>query len=157
MDPVALLTREHRVILEQLQLIEVTLASPTSGPRGGLADRCTLRELFRFFTTRVGIHFEREMVLIASLAAALGGKRGRSPAFDSVTQEHAALVADAKRLTGRLDAGNANGRLDVRGIQAFVRRYRLHLDWEERILFVLARARLTAEEKTRVGSRMLEV
>lgn len=67
-DPVALLKREHEMILDQLAIIETAMSSRAAG--NGVvkgADRSTRRELFQFFTSRVGVHFRREEVLIAAL------------------------------------------------------------------------------------------
>ena len=67
-DPVALLKREHAMMLDQLAIIE-TAVSPRAAGNGGAkgVDRNTVRELRQFFTRRVGAHVRRDEVLIAAL------------------------------------------------------------------------------------------
>ncbi|WP_447972041.1 hemerythrin domain-containing protein [Nitrospira sp. Kam-Ns4a] len=161
-DPVALLTREHGVILERLRLIEVAAAPLAAGGRKLAGqDRKTLRELLRFFTDRVRVHFRREEVLIRALGRALNGDRRRGKGFESLPEEHRALKADAARIARRVEAEgrhrNGPTGMDPLRVARFVRRYRVHIAWEERILFTLAAARLTAEQQDRIGRRMLEV
>lgn len=161
-DPVALLKREHEMILDQLRMIETTI-----GPRGAKADtlpqadRDTLRELFRFFTNRVGVHFKREAVLIAALSGALRRKHEEHKQSGRLAEEHRALRADAagiaKKLNGKATSALSEDGADPFGIGSFVRQYRGHLSCEERILFVLAEMRLTAEQKRRTSRRMLQV
>ena len=72
------------MILDQLAMVE-TARSPRvagSGVAKG-ADRSTLRELLQFFTSRVGVHFRREEVLIATLQRILGRKQERQEQFQS--------------------------------------------------------------------------
>ena len=161
-EPVALLKREHEVILDQLRMIEATIDTRTArSPVLSEPDRGTLRELFRFFTSRVGVHFKREEVLIAALGRALGRKREERERFESLEDEHRALKADAariaKQLSGKAASNSSPGGADPFGIRTFVRRYRGHISCEERILFVLAEMRLTAEQKLQVSHRMLQV
>src|SRR3990167_2062034 len=95
-DPVALLQREHAMILEQLVMIETTIG-PRSARRGALAkaDRSTLRELIKFFTQRVGVHFKREAMLITALRRILGRKPEERNQFQGLLDEHRMLKADA--------------------------------------------------------------
>lgn len=169
-DPIALLQREHRVIQERLRAIE-SLINPTRAGLGELTEcqRRMLHELFRFFTGSVRVHFRREAVLISVLErTSMYGPQERGP-FDWLVREHHALEADGLRIAKRLNRRTfrASGvtlcrqhkksgtfRLDL---QAFVRRYREHMAWEERILFVLARMRLTVEQKQGTSQRMLEL
>lgn len=160
-DPVALLAREHQVILDRLHLIELAVA-PRAAARGtAILDRTTLRELLDFFTDRVSVHFKREAVLISALSRALSGGGNGREGFESLLAEHRALKAEALRLAGRLEErrGRAAGAeaAALARIKAFVRHYRTHIAWEERILFVLARVRLTDEQRARIGDRMLAV
>lgn len=152
-NPVALLTREHEMILDRLRMIEVTI-----GSRHATAfaltepDRETLRELFRFFTGRVGIHFKREAVLVAALSR----NRDEQEQFDGLLLEHRALKADAAGIARTLGQKTGGGAVPS-GVRSFIRRFRGHLSCEERILFVLAERRLTAEQKLKVSHRMLQV
>lgn len=159
-DPVALLAREHQVILDRLHLIDVAVA-PRPAARAATLDRATLRELLDFFTDRVSVHFKREAVLITALSRALSGSGNGREGFESLLAEHRALKAAALRLAGRLDAGRGRAAAvpaaDLARIKAFVRHYRTHIAWEERILFVLAQARLTDEQRAKIGDRMLAV
>jgi hemerythrin-like domain-containing protein len=160
-DPVALLAREHQVILQRLHLIELAVA-PRPDARGARTlDRATLRELLDFFTDRVSVHFEREAVLISALSRALSGSGHGRAGFESLLAEHRALKAEALRLAGRLEAGRSRAAgaeaADLARLRAFVRHYRTHIAWEERILFLLARVRLTDEQRARIGDRMLAV
>ena len=169
-DPVALLKREHGMILDQLAMIEtaMSLRSVGSGVAKG-PDRSTLRELLQFFTGRVGVHFRREEVLIADLQRILGRKQEDQEQFQSFLGEHRMLKADAtavmrelrrKRADGRDSAvlGNLGGLRTLNSaLRALIRRYRGHISCEERMLFVLAEMRLTAEQKRRISRRMLQV
>lgn len=166
-DPVALLKREHEMILDQLRMIETIIGPRGAASRGARADtlpkpdRDTLRQLFRFFTNRVGVHFKREAVLIAALSGALRRKREERKQFDGLAEEHRALRSDAagiaKKLNGKAASASSADGADPFGIRSFVRQYRGHLSCEERILFVLAEMRLTAEQKQRVSHRMLQM
>lgn len=161
-DPVALLEREHDMILDQLRMIE---AAVTSGVQKGRAPaqphRDTLRDLLLFFTDRVGIHFDRESVLISALSRSIGPKREECGQLQGLKDEHRALKADAsaiiKKLNGKAVSLSRAERADPFGIKTFVRRYRAHLSCEERILYVLADMRLTNEQKQRICRRMLQV
>lgn len=160
------------MILEQLIMIETTIG-PRTTRRGVLtkANRSTLRELLTFFTHRVGIHFKREAMLIEALRKIHERKREERNQFQSLLDEHRMLKADAtavmKKLTAqenKPDGGQAllpeqnNGlRTLAAELRTFIRRYRGHVSCEERILFVLADMRLTAEQKQRISHRMLQV
>lgn len=150
------------MILDQLGMIETTLGPRTARNRAlAEPDRDTLRELLRFFTGRVGVHFKREAVLIAALGRALGRKRKEREQLENLLVEHRAMKADAagmaKRLKGKATSALSEDGADPLGIRSFVRQYRGHLSCEERILFVLAEMRLSAEQKWRVSHRMLQM
>lgn len=161
-DPVALLKREHEMILMQLDMIEVTI-----GPNGKIGTalqepgRSTLCELFRFFTGRVGVHYKREATLISALGRIVGRQQGERERFQSLVREHRAMKADATGIVKRLSKSTAShfgtGGADPLGIRSFVKRFRNQIAWEERILFILADMRLTAEQKFNVSHRMLQV
>lgn len=166
-DPVALLTREHELILDQLRMIETIVGPQGMGPsrRGNHVltepDRRTLRELLRFFTSRVGVHFKREAVLITALGRTLRRNRQEREWLDNLLEEHRAMKADAagiaKCLAGKPERTARTKGDDVCGLRSFLRRYRGHISCEERILYVLAEKRLTDEQKLRVSHRMLQV
>jgi hemerythrin-like domain-containing protein len=169
-DPVALLKREHEMIREQLRMIEAVVGEAKGGNTGAASDRrralpetdrTTLRELLRFFTSRVGVHFRREAVLMRVLGNVLGGRGAERDQFATLVHEHRALKADASKIARLLASrGARSARLngsDPLGILDFVRHYQGHIDCEERILYVLADMRLTDEQKQRIGRRMLEV
>ena len=169
-DPVALLQREHGMILDQLAMIE-TAMSPRSGGSGVAkgTDRGTLRELLQFFTGPVEVHFRREEVLVADLQRILGRKQEAQEQFQSFMDEHRMLKADATAVMRRLRGKRADGRDSAElgnfggvgtlnsALRALIRRYRGHISCEERMLFVLAEMRLTAEQKRRISRRMLQV
>lgn len=169
-DPVALLKREHGMILDQLAMIE-TAMTPRS-VRSEVAkgtDRGTLRELLQFFTGPVEVHFKREEVLVVDLQRILGRKPEEQEQFQSFLDEHRTLRADATAVMRKLRRKRADGR-DSAGVKklgglrtlnaalrALIRRYRGHISCEERMLFVLAEMRLTAGQKRRISRRMLQV
>ena len=169
-DPVALLTREHGMILEQLAMIETAMSPRSVG--SGVAtgtDRGTLRELLQFFTGPVDVHFRREEVLVADLQRILGRKQEDQEQFQSFLDEHRMLKADATAVMRKLKRKRADGR-DSAGLKklgglrtlnaelrGLISRYRGHISCEERMLFVLAEMRLTAEQKRRISRRMLQV
>lgn len=169
-DPVALLKREHRKILDQLAMIETAMSPRSVG--GGEArgtDRETLLELLQFFTGPVDVHFKREAVLVGDLQRILGRKQEKQEQFQSFLDEHRILKAEATAVMRTLRRKRADGRnpAALQGLggvrtlntelRALIRRYRGHISSEERLLFVLAEMRLTAEQKRRISRRMLEV
>jgi Hemerythrin HHE cation binding domain len=169
-DPVALLKREHGMILDHLAMIETAMSprSVGSGEAKG-TDRGTLRELLKFFTGPVDVHFKREEVLVGDLQRILGRKQEEQEQFQSFLDEHRMLKADATAVMRKLKRKRADGRdLAVSGdpgglgtlnsaLRALIRRYRGHISCEERMLYVLAEMRLTAEQKRRISRRMLQV
>ena len=169
-DPVALLKREHGMILDQLAMIE-TAMSPRSAGRGAAkrTDRGTLRELLQFFTGPVDVHFKREEVLVGDLQRILGRKQEEQEQFQSFLDEHRTLKAAATavmRTLRRKRAGvrdsaalkNLGGLRTLNAeLRALIRRYREHISCEERMLFVLAEMRLTTGQKQRISRRMLQV
>lgn len=169
-DPVALLKREHSMILDQLAMIETAMnpRSVWSGVAKG-TDRGTLRELLQFFTGPVEVHFRREEVLVADLQRILGRKQEDQEQFKSFLDEHRMLKADAASAMRKLTRKRADGRdsaaLNSLGglrtlnaeLRGLISRYRGHISCEERMLFVLAEMRLTAEQKRRISRRMLQV
>ncbi len=161
-DPIRLLKQEHKMIMDHLRMIEATIAPRTARSRPpAKPDRRTLCELLRFFTDRVGVHFSREAVLITALSRSPGRGEKERKWFESLLREHCELKADATGITKALNgktSGASNSRgTDPFGIRPFIRHYRAHLSREERILFVLAEMRLTAEQRLRISRRMLQV
>lgn len=166
-DPVALLRREHEKILKQLDMIEAIIGPQPRGPHrnaiGDLAeaDRFALREIFRFFTSRVGVHYRREAILCGALRRTFHDKlEGREP-FANLLVEHRLLRSDAagivKKLKGKIGSDARADNVDPWGIRTFIRQYRKHIEWEEQVLFVLAEIRLTPAEKIRVCHGMLKI
>jgi hypothetical protein len=96
-DPLALLKREHRMILDRLAMVE-TAMSPRSSGSGAVkgTNRETLRELLEFFTGPVDVHFKREAMLVGDLRRILGRKQEEQEQFQSFLDEHRALKADAR-------------------------------------------------------------
>jgi len=169
-DPVALLTREHGMILEQLAMIETAMSPRSVGSGVAKAtDRGTLRELLQFFTGPVDVHFRREEVLVADLQRILGRKQEDQEQLKSFLDEHRMLKADATAVLRKLKRKRADGR-DSAALKSFgglrtlntelralISRYREHISCEERMLFVLAEMRLTVGQKRRISRRMLQV
>ncbi len=165
-DPVALLKRKHKMIRDQIEMVEAVIGSRrgrrrlASGRARSQPDLDTLRELFRFFTDRVRVHFAREKVLITALSRTLGRGREERKPLENMLHEHHALRTEAagifKRL-GRTSARAAQNTVDVSEIRSFVRHYREQIACEEHVLYVLAELRLSPKERQRVGSRMLEL
>nr|MBI3613298.1 hemerythrin domain-containing protein [Nitrospirota bacterium] len=141
---------------DHLHMIETTIA-PRAARSRVLAepDRRTLRELFRFFTDRVEVHFSREAVLMAALGRSFGQGQTARKRFEGLRREHRRLRTDAAGIMKALN-GKSSG-ADPLHIRSFIQQYRTHLSYEERILFVLAELRLTAEQRLRISHRMLEV
>lgn len=133
----------------------------TSGGAMAEPDRHMLREILRFFTGQVGVHFKREVMLVSALRQILGWKQDDYERFKGLLSEHRALKNDAagimKALTGKEGVRPGPAAADPFGLRTFVQRFRGHLLYEERIFFVLAERRLTAEQKRQVGHCMLQV
>ncbi|TAJ26781.1 MAG: hemerythrin domain-containing protein [Nitrospirae bacterium] len=161
-DPLHLLKREHEVMLDHLRMIETTIAPRTTRSRvTAEPDRRTLCELFRFFTDRVSIHFSREAVLMVALSRSFGQEQTARKRFEGLRREHRELRADAagimKALNGKSSGASGVAGTDPFRIRSFIQRYRTHLAYEERILFVLAELRLTVEQRLRISHRMLQM
>jgi len=169
-DPVALLKREHGMILDQLAMIESAMSlRPVGRGEAKRTDRDTLRELLRFFTGPVEVHFKREEMLVGDLQRVLGRKQEGQERFQSFLDEHRTLKADAaavmrklgKKRNGGQDAAAVKTPGGLRTLNAEIRslihRYRGHITCEERLLFVLAERRLTVEQKRRISRGMLQV
>ena len=169
-DPVALLKREHRMILDRLVMVETAMSSCLAGSGAVTrANRDTLRELLEFFSGPVDVHFTREAMLVGSLRRILGREQEAPEQFQGFLDEHRALKADAAAVMSLL-AGKRAGGLDAtastsfRGwrtltgqLDAMIRRYREQIASEERLLFALAEMRLSAEQRRRISRRMLQV
>ena len=169
-DPLALLKREHQMILERLAMIEAAMSSCSSG--GGTVKRTnreTLRDLLEFFIGPVDVHFKREEMLVRDLRRILGREQEAKAQFQSFLEEHRALKADATAVMQQLarkraDCRRTEGAQACGGLRtlteelhALIRRYREQIACEERLLFVLAEMRLTAEQRRRISRRMLQV
>lgn len=169
-DPVALLEREHRMILDRLAMVETTM-SPRSVGNGTVkrTNRGTLRELLEFFTGPVDVHFKREEMLVSELRRILGRTQEERDQFQSFLDEHRALKADATKVMKQLAQKRPHGQ-DAAASKAFsglrtltgklhalIRRYREQIACEERLLFALAEMRLTAEQRRRISRQMLQV
>jgi len=158
------------MILDQLAMIEAAMG-PRAVGRGPAkeTERATLRELLQFFTGPVEVHFKREEVLVRNFQRVLGRKQEGREQFQSFLDEHRALKADAASVMRKLGRKRAGGedsaavkalgglRTVNAEIRALIRRYREHIACEERVLFVLAEMRLTAEQKRRISRCMLQV
>ena len=169
-DPLALLKREHQMILERLAMIEAAMSSCSSG--SGTVKRTnreTLRDLLEFFIGPVDVHFKREEMLVRDLRRILGREQEAKAQFQSFLEEHRALKAVATAVMQQLarkradcrrtEASKAYGGLRTltEELHALIRRYREQIACEERLLFVLAEMRLTAEQRRRISRRMLQV
>ena len=169
-DPLALLKREHQMILERLAMIEAAMSSCSSG--SGTVKRTnreTLRDLLEFFIGPVDVHFKREEMLVGDLRRILGREQEAKAQFQSFLEEHRALKADAtavmKQLAKRRTDGQdtavskaVGGLRTLTGeLHALIRRYREQIACEERLLFALAEMRLTAEQRRRISRQMLQV
>jgi len=169
-DPLALLKREHQMILERLAMIEAAMSSCSSG--SGTVKRTnreTLRDLLEFFIGPVDVHFKREEMLVRDLRRILGREQEAKAQFQSFLEEHRALKADATAVMQQLarkraDCRRTEGAQACGGLRtlteelhALIRRYREQIACEERLLFVLAEMRLTAEQRRRISRRMLQV
>lgn len=151
-------------------MIEMAM-SPRSVGRGMAkgTDRATMLELLQFFTGPVEVHFKREEVLVGKLQRLLSRKQEGHEQFQSFLDEHQMLKADAAAVMRELGRKRADSQdsaavttlsglrtVNVK-IHELIRRYREHIACEERLLFVLAEMRLTAEQKRRISRCMLQV
>ncbi|MES4786263.1 MAG: hypothetical protein C4294_11040 [Nitrospiraceae bacterium] len=110
-DPLALLRREHDRIFEHLRMVEAVIGPQGAGSHERVEpDRVTLRELFRFFTGQVGVHFKREAVLIRALDRMIPRNRGEHEQFQILVDEHHALKADAEAIAYKLTKNAASDR-----------------------------------------------
>lgn len=166
-DPIALLKREHEIILDRLRRIDrvvgpVTEKRPAERKRR-LAPpvRAALRKLLGFFTDRMAVHFEREEILIQTLVRVLGSKQAKREGLEDLEREHQSLQTETNRIIKLLHTPQGGSispdGADPARVRSFVHHYGWHLFWEERILFHLAETRLTATQKRKVVCNMLQV
>ena len=102
-DPLALLKREHQMILERLAMIEAAMSSCSSG--SGTVKRTnreTLRDLLEFFIGPVDVHFKREEMLVGDLRRILGREQEAKGAVPALLEEHRALKAVATAVMQQL-------------------------------------------------------
>ncbi|MBS0171056.1 MAG: hemerythrin domain-containing protein [Nitrospira sp.] len=169
-DPVALLKREHQMILDRLEMVEAAMSPrPLGSDALKRTNRETLRELLEFFIGPVDVHFKREAMLVDELRRILGRKQEDPDSFQSFLDEHQALKVDGAAVMRQL-GGNRGDRREAAAasalrnrrtlsgtLHALIRRYREQIACEERLLFALAEMRLTAEQRRRISRRMLQV
>ena len=158
------------MILDRLAMVEMAM-SPRSVGSGTVkrTNRETLRDLLEFFIGPVDVHFKREEMLVDDLRRILGRKQEEQEQFQSFLDEHRALKADATAVTRQLARKRTDGqdgaaskafgglRTLTGELHALIRRYRVQIACEERLLFALAEMRLTAEQWRRISRRMLQV
>ncbi len=158
------------MILERLAMVETAMSSCSVGiGTVKRTNRETLRELLEFFIGPVEVHFKREELLEGDLRRILSRTQGEEEQFQSFVNEHRALKADATAVMRQLGKQRADGqdaavsqacgglRALTGELHALIRRYREQIACEERLLFVLAEMRLTAEHRRRISRRMLQV
>jgi len=147
MKALALLSREHAAIGALLGRLERELAEAT---RSGEVDAEAIDRLQGFFEHVVeGHHQEKEerLFLPCLLTRATGAEL---ELLRTVAREHSSQRRALEHMRGQLEGAAyqelfATAAL-VREGRAFVRRQREHSRWEERVLFTLARRRLSPED-----------
>jgi hemerythrin-like domain-containing protein len=176
LKPIALLHREHEVILMRLALLENAVrllrgSKPIASHYGYREAREGLKEQVKFFTKAVRVHFKREAILFAVLAHTLASK---GDALEGLDSEHSALTTQAARLREVLIRGEVRPsdipsdmkeaqipRLDSQKLQAaskdYIALFRDHIAFEEKLLLPLAEKRLNEAQKRRIWHRMMDV
>lgn len=176
MMPIALLHREHEIILMRLALLEQAVrllrgSRVLASHYGYREARESLQEQVKFFARAVRVHFKREAILFAALARTLASKGDKLEGLDS---EHSTLTTLAARMREALTRGQGRQsdapsdpqevqipRLDSQKLRAasqdYIALFRDHIAFEEKLLLPLAEKRLNDAQKRKIWNRMMDV
>jgi len=143
-DPVALLKNEHEALLGQLGILE-----RAEGDREEIA--LILKTLIRDCT----VHFRREALLFDELDTKLSpGGRSLHP----LVQEHRELKKHASSLLKEMTQ-KEKGPQSLKGMRShlheFATQFRSHIQHEEKVVFLLAKTRLTEKVRKDITKKML--
>jgi hemerythrin-like domain-containing protein len=143
-DPVALLKNEHKALLGQLGILE-----RAEGDREEIA--LILKTLIRDCT----VHFRREALLFDELDTKLSpGGRSLHP----LIKEHRDLKRHAtnllKEVTRREESSQFLKSMRLQ-LCELATQFRAHIQHEEKVVFLLARTRLTEKVRLNITKKML--
>lgn len=145
-DPVFLLRNEHSMLLGKLRLLEQ-----------GEKDPGAVKGLLQTIIRDSEVHFKREAFLLDALAEKLefGGR-----SFHRLITEHEKLLNMAHQLLspGVCVRGNSAD-WECRGQQfgKFARQFRDHINHVEKVVYLLARTRLSIQHQKQLATKILTV
>ena len=145
-DPVLLLRNEHSMLLGKLRLLE-------QGDKDAEAVKGLLQTIIRDSE----VHFMREAILLHALAEKLefGGR-----SFHRLVLEHETLLAMAHQLLNSIDQISGSAQPRGGGEQTFgkfAERFRAHIHHIEKVVYVLARTRLSKHHQKLLAKQILSV
>lgn len=116
-------------------------------------------KVLRALVRDCAVHFRREAILLRSLAPKLGNGR---QSLESLSVEHRSLKQQAARLLkqGGGPRSESDRGPNARGgslVLEFTKRFKAHIQHEEKVIYVLARTRLNVEQRKRIATKMLAV
>jgi hemerythrin-like domain-containing protein len=146
--PTSVLVEEHGLILQALDALEKKLAE---AERGDVADRAYFEKAVEFIRTFADAchHGKEERLLFAHMVAKLGFPQQAGPIAVMLADHEAGrgFVRGMADATGRLGTDPAAaGQLVHQGRQ-YIQLLRGHIQRENNILFPMAEARMTAEDR----------
>ena len=145
-DPVFLLRNENSMLLGKLRLLEI-------GEKDPIADKSLLHTIIRDSE----VHFKREAFLLHALAEKLefGGR-----SIHRLIVEHQTLLNMARQL---FDAGvgfGGNSQMEEclgPRFGKFARQFRDHIHHVEKVVYLLARTRLSRQHQKQLAKQILTV
>lgn len=154
-----LLQREHDIILLCLSRLESTVRllvkhATHMSEFDEHRLRANAKQTIEFFTKTVRVHYERESILFS------GFERCAIPdvpaCYPDVDHQHKDLSASAERLLGMLEGAKEPQSIEAE-CSAFIRGFRNHIAFEERVMLPLVAQRLDNVQARRIWQQMLNV
>jgi len=145
-NPIFLLRNEQTSLLGQLWLLEHTENTHE-----------TITEILQALMRDSEVHFKREALLLQALEEKIefGGR-----SFHRLIREHATLLKMARQLLSAcvLFSGDSDGWECVgQQLKEFTEQFRGHIHHVERVIFLLARTRLSRHHQKQLAKQILTV
>ena len=145
-DPIFLLRNEHTSLLGQLWLLEHTEKTNE-----------TIAEILQALMRDSEVHFKREALLLQALdeKLELGGR-----SFHRLVREHATLLKMARQFLGTrvlITGDSEGGECLAQQLGEFVRQFLGHINHVEKVVYLLARTRLSRQHQKQLAKLILTV
>lgn len=142
------LSREHQVVLKQLQSFEDALQR---------SDEAVIRETLRFFDERIVLHRRKEEeVLFPVIGRYIGAEHGPIACMLDEHRMEKQLIEQIRQALSRWPDNKARDEVRTAGM-AILNLLRAHIDKEDGILFPMSEEVMTPEEKESVQKSFDEI